>query len=98
MSSFMSPAGGGGDPIQEAMARRNMPAPQQISPGNPNYQPSMQPSPLPPGGGPPPTQPGQPQPQQTPMPQGVPQQGTSESRVIVGALKSRLELLGKMGQ
>lgn len=97
MAAFM--AGQGGDPIQQALQRRGMGngVTTQISQGSPSFDPSMQQPPLPPGGGPPPTQPGQPQ--QPPMPQGVPQpQGTSESRVIVGALKSRLELLGKMGQ
>jgi hypothetical protein len=90
MGAFM--AGQGGDPIQQALASRGMAAPQQLSQGSPSFDPSMAPQVQ---GSPQAPQAPQGQP---PMPQGVPQQGTSESRVIVGALKNRLELLGKMGQ
>ena len=94
MSNFMDNGGGGGSAILESLQRRGLGSgvTQQVSPGSAGFDPAMQ------------QQMGQVQPQGMPgqpAPQGVTQQapqGNPESKIIIGALKNRLELLGKMGQ
>lgn len=84
MAAFNSMAGGQGDAIQMAMARRGMgvPATMQVGPSAPQYNPSLQQQAVP--------TPSASQPIQSPQ--------AGESKMILGALKNRLELLGQMGQ
>lgn len=100
MAAFMSPAGGGGDPIQEAMARRGLSGgvTQQVSPGSAGFDPAMQQQLAQTQAGGMPPQTGAPQGATAPQGQPGQPQGNPESKIIIGALKNRLELLGKMGQ
>lgn len=93
MSSFMANAGGGGDVIQEAMARRASPMQQQAP-----SAPSAQPMPMPPTGAQPSVMPpGMNAPAQAPMPNtSSASPGSYESKTILGALKSRLDTISKM--
>lgn len=87
MAAFGS-AIGGGLAIQEALARRGMSGgvTTQVSPSAPQFNPATQPSTLPtPTASP-----------NTPQVPTMPNSG--ESKIIIQALKNRLDLLGKMGQ
>jgi hypothetical protein len=106
MSAFNSPAGGGGDAIQAAMARRGMGSPMQTQqgPSAPGFDPGMTPPPLAQGGGPATVVPqGSPAPVPQPQQPGAPvatamgMQENPEAQLILRALDSRLKALSSRG-